>query len=92
MLLVVDPETGDTFYTGPLEAGIRLAQKYRIVSVEQVDGGVLVGLGDSFPSDAEWGCGPTEEIAWRFALGAMFGPIDSEYDEDSLREEIRKAD
>ena len=32
MLLVVDPATGDTFYTGPLEAGIRLAQKDRIVS------------------------------------------------------------
>lgn len=91
MLLIVDPETQDTFYTGPLEAGIRLAQKDRIVSVEQVEGGVLVGLGDSFPGDAEWGCGPTEETAWRFALGAMFGPIDSEYDENRLSEEIRKA-
>lgn len=33
----------------------------------------------------EVGRGPSEEDAWRYALGAMFGPIDSDYDEQHLR-------
>lgn len=33
-------------------------------------------------SIAEFGAGKTEEIAWRYALGAFFGPVDDEYQGD----------
>ena len=40
---------------------------------------------------AEWGVGPTQEIAMRFALGAAFGPVDSEYTGDRwLQAELDK--
>lgn len=38
---------------------------------------------------SEWGTGPTRPEAIRYALGAMFGPADDEYDEDYLLRMLR---
>lgn len=88
-LLIEHPETGDCYYTGDLTAGRLLAENDgRIVKMGRHPSGVYwVHLNDSPDPDstAEWGHGASLEEAFRYALGAMFGPIDSEYSEDHLR-------
>lgn len=78
---------GDTYFVGhDLEAAKRLVLRDRWAKVERHDGHVYVSLCDdeTLIQEAEWGSGATEEVAWRFALGAAFGPIDTEYDESRL--------
>ena len=85
--LIVHPETGDTYYQGDLGAGVALARRDRFPIMERgAMGGYYLILSDSESRDdaAEGGAGPDEETAWRYALGAMFGPIDAEYDERGL--------
>lgn len=81
-------EGGDTYFQGDLEAGKRLAAQDRFPSVTYVEEreAWLVELCDDpdYSSVAEWGGGKTLEEAWRYALGAMFGPEDGEYDERHL--------
>lgn len=91
---------GDTYYTGPLDFGKWFAEypegRYPSVTgpIEERDGAFLVELCDDEERNdvAEYGSGATEEEAWRFALGAMFGPIDDGYDEDSLLGMIAEYD
>jgi hypothetical protein len=91
-LLIEHPETGDTYFIGDLDEGQALARVDRVVFTGEVIAlngkpAFFVHLNDSEDPDdtAEWGNGATQEEAWRYALGALFGPMDSEYDEDSLR-------
>jgi hypothetical protein len=75
-----------TFYTGPLEpAKDHLARNDYASAVSERDGvhTVLVGYtSDTVTWDncAEFGNGQTPEEAWRFALGAAYGPVDSEFE------------
>ena len=88
--LLIEDEAGDTLFTGDLAAGRALAERDRFAYVELDSLSVRVLLCDSEdPKDvAEWGAGPSEDTAWRYALGALFGPIDDDYDEAALRREL----
>lgn len=94
-LLISHPETGGLYYVGELDPAKRLVAQDRIVftGTQLQPGGVYhwVHLNDSEDPDdtAEWGRGETAEEAWRYALGAAFGPVDDEYDEARLREALR---
>lgn len=76
------PEEDAWSYTGPLEEGRALAERDRFVTVSKTADGkaTIVLLGDrEDPSDedhAEWGMHADEEQAWRYAIGALFGPLD----------------
>lgn len=89
-VLLIEDEDGDLFYTGDLDAAKALVRKDREPNVKvngpeqyHVD---LLDIYEGAPDDsvAEWGGGRTEEEAWRYALGAYFGPTDNEYDEHAL--------
>jgi hypothetical protein len=87
-LLRGDHEGVDTYYLGDLKAGQRVALRDRYVHFQDhAQGGYTVELCDDPDGKevAEWGSGRTLEEAWRYALGAMFGPVDAEYDEAHLR-------
>ncbi len=89
-LLVTDEESGDTYFTGSLGAGLWLADQDRYIGVEEREGVWRVGFYDDaeMNSEAEWGSAASLDGAYRFALGAMFGPADDEYDESVLREAL----
>lgn len=78
---------GDTYYTGPLEPAKAFVYEYEQVSesVEDATHVVLIGTthapGDTVTWETadDWGKGPDNETAWRYALGALFGPADSEF-------------
>lgn len=88
-LLMEHPDTGDTYFLGDLLTGQVLAERNGryVKGGQRPDGVYYVHLNDTPDPDstAEWGAGATLEVAMRYALGAMFGPIDSEYSEDHLR-------
>lgn len=87
ILLVDDPESGDTFFTGDLDAARVLVEKDRRIDVRAHVGSYTVHLIDDPDNDdsvAEWGSAASEESAMRFAFGAYFGPTDAEYDEHRL--------
>jgi hypothetical protein len=75
------------FYAGPLDPATAFAHKDRHVLIVTPDkhafGAFQVNLCDDPDnpegSIAEFGAGPDLETAWRFALGAFFGPVDEEY-------------
>lgn len=96
-LLIEDPLTpgGDAYYNGPLGLGILAAHAERHVVVTRhrvqvandvwrIEWRVEFHDDPDVDSPAEWGSGPTDSVAWRFALGAMLGPLDAEYDEEAL--------
>lgn len=90
-LLLVEDGNGYSYYVGPLAPAKALALadlsggEIRTVSLES--GGVRIYLlEDGF--ETAWGSGETEEQAWRYALGAMFGPLDENYDAEALRESL----
>lgn len=100
--LLEDTEVG-TKYVGPLEEGKMQAHRdFYTQSSKDGDKWVVVlmrNLPASGTSKEEWdaacfeaadmwGRGDTEEEAYRYALGALFGPIDAQYDEDALRSAI----
>jgi hypothetical protein len=72
------------FYTGLLEpAQAYLARDYAS-SVSEKDGVTTVLLGYTadpvtWENCAEFGKGPSPEEAWRYALGAAYGPADDEF-------------
>lgn len=76
---------GDLYYTGPLEPAQAFVKRDQGTSETQLENGlweVLVGYSAdpvTWDNAAEWGRGETLEEAWRFALGAVFGPIDEEF-------------
>lgn len=92
-LLVKDEESGDTYFTGSLGAGLWLADQDRYIGVEEREGFWRVGFYDDaeMNSEAEWGSAASLEAAYRFALGALFGPADDEYDESRLRQALAEC-
>lgn len=90
-LLTIGPNGGDTYYTGPLTPAMTLAEAERfILQTRTEDGRFHIEFLDA-PEDkvgAEWGTGETFEEAMRYALGAMFGPVDEEYDEAYLQRSL----
>lgn len=87
MVTIKDLETrGDnTYYTGPLEEAKAFIRAYANVSVFSRPG-QTIGVyfnhdgDDANPDNCnEFGKAPTEEEAWRLALGAAFGPADDEF-------------
>lgn len=88
--LLKEDEHGDTYYIGPLEPAKRLVSQERYVREEGPNehGLYTVKLGDSEDVDnsvAEFGHDHDQESAWRYALGAYFGPMDEGYDGLRLR-------
>lgn len=84
----LDTRPEGTYYTGPLEEAKDFLRSYSNVTVSFQPGrSVTVFINQDGGTDevADWGnCnefgkGPTEEDAWRFALGAAFGPADDEF-------------
>ena len=92
---LLEERTGGTYYTGPLEPAIAYVKDTYYVS--EWDDTNMTGVTGLFRvelyattqdqvarSASDWGAGRTQEIAWRFALGAEFGPLDEGYDEAAL--------
>jgi hypothetical protein len=87
--LLIERESGDAYYVGPLRQAQALARRERHVTVVPPDDKAPVWRVKFFDDEsrigeAEWGNGKTEAEAWRFALGALFGPLDSEFDGPAL--------
>lgn len=91
-VLLAENENGEWFYTGDLSAAKTLAALDRepVVKVHP-DNHWTVDLCDGIDEVAEFGAGRTEEEAWRYALGAYFGPADSEYDEYHLMRALARG-
>ena len=89
MLTIKDLEerSEGTYYTGPLEVAQAFIREFSNVSessrangrwsvfINQEGGDVVATLDNC----NEYGNGATREIAWRWALGAAFGPADDEF-------------
>lgn len=78
-------DDGNTYYTGPLAKAQAVANKDRFSHITfRKEGYLLLELTDDPAGGnvSEWGAGITEEVAWRYALGAYFGPLDEEYPGD----------
>lgn len=98
--LLVETPTG-TYFTGSLTAGILVAHQEREVQVRQEPGGWAVLLADEpfeegvngwdNPHLSEHGQNASQTEAWRYALGALFGPVDEFYDADHLRTLLTNA-
>lgn len=88
LLLVHHAHNDSTYYIADLDAGKAAAQAENEVREYRASNGYYVV---EFASDVGapadiWGCsaaGDPDE-AWRYALGAWFGPVDAEYDEQGL--------
>jgi len=82
-MMVEERENGDTYYVGPLDPAMQIAvDEDTEIRVEKVWDHYQVN------SDHHWGNGKSLEEAWRYFLGAMFGPIDSEYDDEHVRQMV----
>lgn len=83
--LLVSGLPGGDFYVGPLaEAKQLIATESGIVEYLDSRGVYRVEFRTDLSdvgSDNEFGAGPDQETAWRYALGAAFGPMDEFYDE-----------
>lgn len=77
--LLVPGESGDPFYTGPLEPGSRLA-----VADEGPLSVQYEGRHWTVEDGSHWGTALTLDEAWRYYLGAVFGPLDEAYNEARL--------
>lgn len=92
--LLVLHECGDWYFTGDLRSGKRLALRDRTseTRMEETESGPVyrVELSADGRGADEWGAS-TEDMAeaWRFALGAYFGPLDEEYDGSELAAMLR---
>ena len=76
-------ETESTYYTGPLEAGLRIAIDNNYGRPPWLE---VTGNSDMFrvTDSHDFGCADTLEDAYRYYLGAAFGPMDEHYDEEYL--------
>ena len=78
---------GDTYYTGPLEPAKAFIRQDAEITETVEDGTHVVLIGTTHaPGETvtwenadDWGKGPDNETAWRYALGAAFGPADDEF-------------
>lgn len=88
-----------TWYKGMLIPAIREALSDRDVIIRQNETGVHVALCDkglkgedpSLEFEAEFGNGRSFDQAWRYALGAYFGPLDEEYPGDECWPQLLDA-
>lgn len=92
MELVVSEKTlqvqGDNVvFTGDLVAAKTFVQQHHGTAEHPNSDGtlteVLIGYGPgpvSWEDTAEYGRAETSDMAWRFALGAHFGPFDDEFE------------
>lgn len=79
-------ERGDLYYTGPLEEAKAFIQWDTWTNERKIEEPpcwevtIAYGSEEQAPDEcADWGRGPDLETAWRYALGAAFGPLDSEF-------------
>lgn len=85
-----------TYYTGPLEPAKRaLLDEYGdeiTVTRYPATGAwtVTEHRGGTSDNPNQWGQGRTEEEAWRFLIGADFGPLDHTYDSEGYESHQRK--
>lgn len=88
-----DTSRDDLYYTGPLAEAKAFIQRHHGTTEHVIDTPhgstveVLVGYGTDAPTAAdaaEWGRGAGPEEAWRYALGAVFGPLDEEFHDVEL--------
>lgn len=94
-LIDVAPNGTDSYFTGSLAQGQVLARLNRHIAVTQ-DAGLhwwvrFYDDPDDLNSESEWGKGTTQEEAWRYVLGAYFGPADAEYDEPRLYQALERG-
>lgn len=82
-------ETGvGTYYTGPLDPAVKaMRDEYGndlTVEHDPETGFCLVTehRGTEPGSPNQWGKGKTEEEAWRYLIGAEFGPLDDTYEDE----------
>ena len=105
MLTIKDLETRPegTYYTGPLEEAkafiadwisstearysLNGEDKCTVMLAYSMEDGKMVSL----ENYDEYGTGPTMEEAWRYALGAEFGPADDEFSAFPLTHDKREA-
>lgn len=105
MLTIKDLEEHDrgTFYTGPLDEAKAFIEDWiastesRYSKDEKVRYAVFLSMdsGDGEPASNNncntFGIGDTSEEAWRYALGAEFGPADDEFSAFPLTHNKREA-
>jgi len=106
MLTIKDLETrdnGDTYYTGPLDEAKAFIEDWtastesRYTKAGKVRYAVFLTMdsGDGEPASNDncntFGIGDTSEEAWRYALGAEFGPADDEFSAFPLTHDKREA-
>ena len=69
---------GDPLYIGPLQPAIDFIKGPNQSEVEVTPDG-KGGWNVKFDGGNVWGNADTQEMAWRYALAAEFGPIDDEF-------------
>lgn len=87
MLTIKDLENRPegAYYTGPLDVAKDFIRETYIVSVVSRVTSYTVFISPTGTEIPDWdnvldyGNGSTEEVAWRWALGAAFGPADDEF-------------
>jgi hypothetical protein len=82
---LLEERKGDAYFLGDLDAG-----KWLVDVGDGVTEGWVSDDVYQVEFSGNWGRGPDAATAWRFALGAEFGPIDSEYNEEGLRKALRQ--
>lgn len=84
---LIDTELG-CYYTGPLKLAKKMIRKQYAVTVSdfvnqnETRVHVMFAINGERATDSncnDFGNGPTSEVAWRYALGAEFGPLDDEF-------------
>jgi hypothetical protein len=100
MLTIKDLETRNdgTFYTGPLAEAQAFIREENAVSVVSRPGGLFTVFisqaGTEIPAwnnVDDYGTAPTEEDAWRYALGGAFGPADDDFQAFPLTHDKHEA-
>lgn len=100
---LLEERSDGCYFIGDLEQGKVLAYLERTVHIGRLPrspDAVGVALCDQADcvkdfadcqTTAEWGSGQNEEEAWRFALGAFFGPDDDGYDPARLAAALERG-
>jgi hypothetical protein len=92
---ILTEREGGTYYTGPLRPAQRaMRNEYGDdLDVERRDDGTWVVTehrGTTHENPNQWGAGATEEEAWRYLIGADFGPLDPTYIHEGYEAHQRK--
>lgn len=91
---ILSERDNGTYYTGPLDPAIKaMRDEYgEHITVERGANGwkVTEHRGSTHDNPNQWGVGVTEEEAWRYLIGADFGPLDSTYEDEGYEEHQRR--